>query len=391
MATAQTILRATPQELWASFQALSEYRQQSPILPGRYSKRVNDNSTSHKQPTAQCDTSNLARAIYDLPNEVLIHLFSYLDGDISVFRNLALTCRRFRDLLKGDENHIAFAIGKRTRGFERIILENTTVSNHPHTYKWLWNAYDRGRRLRALVDMFEASGAFGNDGIFLRGCLRANEVTHARRMLSTMFLAAELCACIPTFAEKFAWIQKEELGRVNDFLRNIYHIGLYIIGKACLFVNEADTVMTGDGTRSWLANPFFRAVQVRQHHTRLADFLAEGILLRGPGALLGLLGRRYETFDHFERMVRTKLYFWHANVYPTRVYLTTHPTWRWSTLSRTAMVLSMTRQVQMAHKDDLGIFKLSFTEWSLTVKDDQDWETLMKKLKWSKPIQRFRA
>ena len=80
--------------------------------------------------------------INDLSAETLVQIFCDLDGHCSNFRTLTLTCRRFRELLVSDEYRIAYYKDQKAEGFERLILENTTIPYSPLTGRLMGGSMD---------------------------------------------------------------------------------------------------------------------------------------------------------------------------------------------------------------------------------------------------------
>ena len=323
--------------------------------------------------------------INDMSAETLVQIFSQLDGHRSNFRTLALTCRRFRDLLKSDEYRIAYYMSQNAQGFEQLILENSTVPNTPLTYKWLWNAYDRGHRLRLLIDMFEYEGMMTGWQVFPTSD-QTHRMEDTRRLLATVLLAAEIVSCKPTWDEKMVMITQETLYRSNDLLRHFRNISFFIVKQDHRFVDDATFLMNWGSPRP---TPSGLVSGQRCDHV-LAAMIPEGILLRGPSALVDLLARRYRTLQGVETRIVVVFFQRHLYRYPLNVILPAGFAYlSGPCMSRRAAELSKRREAEMqalGETDELGLFTLDRAKWCTKIKNDKDWIDLMRRWGWTKTI-----
>ena len=324
--------------------------------------------------------------INDMSAEIMVQSFCHLDGHRSNFRTLALTCRRFRDLLKSDEYRIAYYMSKSAQGFEQLILENSTIPNSPLTYKWLWNAFDRGRRLKFLIGMLEDEGMLTYRNFF-QTASPIHNIEDSRRLLATVLLAAELYGCTSAWDEKVTMLYQETLYRSNDLLRHVYIISLFIVKQAYRFVENERPAFDGVGQ-----NQLWSGLRPgRNYYRSVATILAEGVFLRGPSALVDLLARKYQTLKEVEKQIRSDFFgpdYQHLYPFgeldPAGTSRLVVPLISYGTL-----VLSQRREAEMralGEPDELGLSTLDVAKWCTKIKNDEDWVALMKRWGWSKTI-----
>jgi F-box-like len=316
-----------------------------------------------------------------LPNEIFIRIFSHADMQAKDLRSICLTSRHFHSVVTTHSLVIVQALFPHASETEKIILFNLAAKRTDWSpLSWL----AAGERMNAAIDrvlLHLERAKFLQDEfhIFKEGTTADEDPEHARRVLRSILLAAQMIAMQGQWHHRVDYVVGTPPDLVTSLARHLEALVGSFVCSGYLFIRDLDALMSG--TADIHQNPTMDGL-----YTSIVMVVVEEVLTSGPSFLLQLLERkqRFPTVKDFTEWIYR---------------LCKNREWRQYMYSYHNVVVNqfngLALWIERRHfarwrgqTDDLGLkhcWKLDLSQWAAAFPDEETWAAAMLQLGWNGP------